>query len=89
MQFMIRSDLGTMKTSLNDDWALFFAFFEGGTPPPLLTPLRPPPFPTLPVQAATSVTRLGEFSPIGRLITLGNYFEIYRSSPNLWGTFSK
>jgi hypothetical protein len=34
-----------------------------------------------------SVTRLGEFSPLGRLLTLGNVFENYRSGPKFGATF--
>jgi hypothetical protein len=34
------------------------------------------------------VTRLGEFSPTRHLFTLAHFFEIYRSSPNLFTAFS-
>jgi hypothetical protein len=34
------------------------------------------------------VTRLSEFSPIGRLFTLGSFFENERSSPNFGYFFS-
>jgi hypothetical protein len=30
------------------------------------------------------VTKLGDCSPIGRLFTLGRFFENYGSSPNFW-----
>jgi hypothetical protein len=33
------------------------------------------------------VTRLGEFSPIGRLFPSGSFFENYRNSTNNWATF--
>jgi hypothetical protein len=32
------------------------------------------------------VTRVGEFSPMRRLFTLGSFFENYRWSPNNWDT---
>jgi hypothetical protein len=32
------------------------------------------------------VARMGEFSPFGRLFTLGSVFENYRSSPKFWAT---
>jgi hypothetical protein len=35
----------------------------------------------------TRVTRLGEFSPIWRLFSLGSFLENYISSANSWGTF--
>jgi hypothetical protein len=35
----------------------------------------------------TRVTRLGEFSHIGRLLSLVDFFENYRSRPNFWATF--
>jgi hypothetical protein len=38
-------------------------------------------------RAPTRVTRLGEFSPFGRLFSFGQFFGNYWSSPNLWGTF--
>jgi hypothetical protein len=34
------------------------------------------------------VTRLGEFSPIASLFTLGSLYENYSNSPKLWATFS-
>jgi hypothetical protein len=34
------------------------------------------------------VTRLGEFSPNGRLFTLGSFFNNYINSPQFWATFS-
>jgi hypothetical protein len=36
-----------------------------------------------------SVTRLGEFSPIGRLFTFGSFWKNYRSSTTNWVTFFK
>jgi hypothetical protein len=36
----------------------------------------------------TRVTRLGEFSPIGRLFALCSFFENYGCSPQFWATFS-
>jgi hypothetical protein len=34
------------------------------------------------------VTIWGEFSPIGRLFTLGSYGENYKSCPHFWATLS-
>jgi hypothetical protein len=39
-------------------------------------------------QKKARVTRLGEFSPTGRLFSMGSFFENYKSSPNLGATFS-
>jgi hypothetical protein len=36
---------------------------------------------------AIRVTRLGEFSPIGWLLTLGSYLQNHRSTPNSCATF--
>jgi hypothetical protein len=33
------------------------------------------------------MARLGEFSPIGQLLTLGRFFENYRISTNYWATY--
>jgi hypothetical protein len=35
-----------------------------------------------------TVTRLGVFSPIGRLFSMGSSLENYRSNPYVWATFS-
>jgi 2-keto-4-pentenoate hydratase len=37
---------------------------------------------------ATRVTRLGKFSTIGRLFTLGSVMKITEVAANLWATFS-
>jgi hypothetical protein len=42
---------------------------------------------TVPFSLAGRVTGLGEFSPIGRLFTLGCFFENYKISLNYWVTF--
>jgi hypothetical protein len=34
-----------------------------------------------------SVTRLGEFPPIGRSFTSGSFFENFRNRPRFWATF--
>jgi hypothetical protein len=35
------------------------------------------------------VTRLGEFSPIRWLFTLGSFLLNYRSTPHIWAAFSR
>jgi hypothetical protein len=40
-------------------------------------------------RAYDRVTRLDEFSPLGRIVTLEAFFENYRSSQNHWATVSR
>jgi hypothetical protein len=41
----------------------------------------------LSIKLAIRVTRLDDFSPIGRLFTLGSFFEKYKSGPNFGAAF--
>jgi hypothetical protein len=41
-------------------------------------------FETLKCGPRARVTRLGEFRPIGRLLSLGKFFFNFRRSPNFW-----
>jgi hypothetical protein len=40
------------------------------------------------VYVMVRVVRLGEFSPIARLFSLGRFFKNYKSSSNSWATFA-